>query len=126
LSRILKERGIRVRTDAPVTRVEPGRLIAADGGAIAFDEALWVTEASGAPWLADTGLPLDDRGFLVVDESLRSAGDEAVFAAGDVATMPAHPREKAGVYAVRAGPPLADNLRRALAGRRLRRAVPQH
>ena len=39
--------------------------------------------------------------------------------------MPAYPREKAGVYAVRAGPPLADNLRRALAGRALRRAVPQ-
>ena len=60
-----------------------------------------------------------------IDESLRSPADPAVFAAGDIATMPAHPRDKAGVYAVRAGPPLADNLRRALAGRRLRRAVPQ-
>ena len=64
-------------------------------------------------------------GLSLVDERLRSPADAAVFAAGDVATMPAHPREKAGVYAVRAGPPLADNLRRALAGKRLRRAVPQ-
>ena len=125
LARILEERGIRVLTDTPVAAVEPGRLIAANGGAVAFDEALWVTEASGAPWLADTGLPLDGRGFVLVDESLRSPADASVFAAGDVATMPAHPRDKAGVYAVRAGPPLADNLRRALAGRRLRRAVPQ-
>src|SRR5579862_1092580 len=123
--RIFRERGIRVLANDPIVRVEPGRLIAADGSAIPFDEALWVTEAAGAAWLGYTGLPLDQRGFVVIDETLRSPADGAVFAAGDVATMPAHPRDKAGVYAVRAGPPLADNLRRALAGRPLRRAVPQ-
>jgi selenide,water dikinase len=124
-TRLLAERGIRIVTQNPVVRVEPGELIGADGSAVPFDEALWVTEASGAPWLAATGLPLDERGFVVIDERLRSPVDSAVFAAGDIATMPAHPREKAGVYAVRAGPPLADNLRRALAGKSLRRAIPQ-
>jgi selenide,water dikinase len=122
---ILAERGIRVFTGNPVVRVEPGCLILADGAEIGFDEALWVTEAAGAPWLAETGLPLDERGFVVIDKTYRSPADGAVFAAGDIAAMPAHPREKAGVYAVRAGPPLAANLRRALAGRSLRRAVPQ-
>jgi selenide,water dikinase len=124
-TRLLAGRGIRIVTHNAVVRVEPGRLIAADGSAVPFDEALWVTEAAGAPWLAQTGLPLDERGFVVIDERLRSPVDSAVFAAGDIATMPAHPREKAGVYAVRAGPPLADNLRRALAGKSLRRAIPQ-
>jgi selenide,water dikinase len=118
-------RGIRAMTDCVVDRVEPGQLVLADGHAVEFDEALWVTEAAGAPWLADTGLPLDERGFVVIDETLRSPADDAVFAAGDIATMAGHPRPKAGVYAVRAGPPLADNLRRALAGRPLRRAIPQ-
>src|SRR5207253_3627226 len=96
-ARILAERGIRVVAGNPIVRVEPGRLIAADGVAIDFDEALWVTEAAGAPWLADTGLPLDQRGFVIIDETYRSIADAAVFAAGDIATMPAHPREKAGV-----------------------------
>jgi len=122
---IFRERGMRAVANNPIARVEPGRLIAQDGSVIEFDEALWVTEAAGAPWLANTGLPLDERGFVIIDETYRSPADTAVFAAGDIATMPAHPREKAGVYAVRAGPPLADNLRRALAGHRLRRAVPQ-
>src|SRR5689334_21259273 len=122
---IFRERGMRAIANNPIVRVEPGRLIAQDGSVIEFDEALWVTEAAGAPWLAETGLPLEERGFVIVDETYRSPADTAVFAAGDIATMPAHPREKAGVYAVRAGPPLADNLRRALAGRPLRRAVPQ-
>ena len=122
---IFRERGMRLVAQNPIVRVEPGRLIAGDGTKIEFDEALWVTEAAGAPWLAETGLPLDERGFVIIDETYSSPADRAVFAAGDIATMPAHPREKAGVYAVRAGPPLAENLRRALGGRRLRRAVPQ-
>src|SRR6202030_3978375 len=118
-ARILAERGIRTVTNNPIVRVEPGRLIAANGAEIGFDEALWVTEAAGAPWLAETGLPLDERGFVVIDERVRSPADPAIFAAGDIARLPPHPREKAGVYAVRQGPPLARNLRRALAGRKL-------
>jgi len=123
--RILSERGIVALTDTVITCVEPGVLVCADGRRIEFDEALWVTEAGAAPWLQETGLPLTADGFIAVDNRLRSTGDPSVFAAGDVATMSAHAREKAGVYAVRQGPPLAANLRRALGGKPLRRAVPQ-
>ena len=123
--RLFAERGIAVATRAAVVRVEPGALCCADGRQIAFDEALWVTEAGAAPWLAETGLTLTADGFVAIEETLRSPADPRIFAAGDVATMLAHPREKAGVYAVRQGPPLAANLRRALAGQKLRRAMPQ-
>jgi selenide,water dikinase len=122
---LFAERGIAVVAGHAVLRVEPGRLVCANGRRIAFDEALWVTEAGAASWLAETGLPLTTAGFVAIDETLRSLGDPHIFAAGDVATMPGHPREKAGVYAVRQGPPLAVNLRRALAGAKLRRAIPQ-
>ena len=123
--RILAKRRVAVLTDSAIVRVEPGALIGADGSRIAFDEALWVTEAGAAPWLAETGLPLTADGFIAIDKTLRSTGDPSIFATGDVATMIAHPREKAGVYAVRQGPPLTANLRRVLAGRRPRHAVPQ-
>jgi selenide,water dikinase len=123
--RLLAARGIALVSGNAVVRVEPHRLVCADGRRIAFDEALWVTAAGAAPWLADSGLPLDPNGFIVVDETLRSPGDPRVFAAGDIAAMRGHPRAKAGVFAVRAGPPLAANLRRALTGRPLMRAVPQ-
>src|SRR5271163_1816934 len=123
--RILAEHRVDVLTDSKIVRVEPGALICKDGRRITFDEALWVTEAGAAPWLAETGLPLTADGFIAIDDTLRSTGDPSIFATGDVATMIAHPREKAGVYAVRQGPPLAANLRRALAGKQVRRAVPQ-
>jgi selenide,water dikinase len=123
--RILAGRGIALAAGSAVARVEPGALVCADGNRIAFDEALWATAAGAAPWLSGTGLPLDPGGFIIVDEALRSPADPRVFAAGDIAAIAGHPREKAGVYAVRAGPSLAANLRRALADRPLRRAVPQ-
>jgi selenide, water dikinase len=123
--RLFAEKGIRVAIGDAVIRVEAGRLHLASGAAIEFDETLWVTEAAAAPWLAETGLKLDANGFVEVDQYLRSSSDELVFAAGDVAAMQDHPREKSGVYAVRAGPKLAANLRRALSGKPLKRAVPQ-
>jgi selenide,water dikinase len=58
----------------------------------------------------------DDAGFVRINECLQSDGGPAnVFAVGDVASSSAHPRPKAGVFAVRQGAPLADNLRRCAA-----------
>ena len=73
--RLFAERGIRVVADNPVAagRARPPDR-APTAAAIAFDEALWVTEAAGAPWLADTGLPLDKRGFVVIEEIAAFAG----------------------------------------------------
>jgi selenide, water dikinase len=122
---ILAARGIAVVTGAPVTAVEAGRLILEGYGPIAADEILWTTQAAPARWLAKAGLPLDARGFLRVDTTLRVAGHDDVFAAGDTIAFSGRELPKSGVYAVRAGPALAENIRRTLTGRSLRRFRPQ-
>jgi len=114
---IFGKRGVRLIENAATTRIERNTVHLEGGERLEADDIFIVTEASAAKWLAATGLPLDDRGFLAVEPTLASSGDPLVFAAGDCASVAAHPRPKAGVFAVRQGPPLAENLRRVLLGR---------
>lgn len=84
------------------------------------DLVIWTGGAAALPWLRESGLAVDERGFVLVDERLRSVSHPEVFAAGDCATLrdAAHP--KSGVFAVRHAPVLAANLAGAE-----RRYVPQ-
>ena len=125
-NRVMQERGIQVHTDHKVVAVEDGTVRCENGNVVELDEILWVTPAGAAPWLGEeTKLLLDEDGFILVDDTLESLSHPDIFAAGDIATVPKHPRPKAGVFAVRQGPPLARNLKRALTGRRLKPFRPQ-
>jgi selenide,water dikinase len=77
---------------------------------------LWAVGAGAPEIFRDSGLATDSRGFLAIDDNLQSTSHKGIFAAGDCATHLRNPRPKAGVFAVRAGPVLAANLRSALAG----------
>lgn len=123
--RVLAERSVRVHEGTPVVEVGSGWLRCEDGSKFLLDEILWVTQAGAAPWLRESGLAVDARGFVQVADTLESLSHRGVFAAGDVAAVVNHPREKAGVFAVRQGQPLAENLRRALRGEPLRPFLPQ-
>ena len=124
-ARVLSERRVQAHCDAEVRTVGAKSLTTAAGATFDADEIMWVTRAGGAAWLAETGLALDVDGFLQVEDTLQSVSDPEVFAAGDIAAMVNHPLEKAGVFAVRMGPPLTENLRRAVEGRALRAYHPQ-
>ena len=123
--RVLTERGVSLHLGSEVKQVEANRLLCANGQVVEADEIMWVTQAGGAPWLKGTGLALDANGFLVVNDSLQSISDPLVFAAGDIAAMQNYPLPKAGVFAVRQGKPLADNLRLSVQAKPLKTYHPQ-
>jgi selenide,water dikinase len=122
---VLAERGVVVHVNAAVNQVRACSLQTASGETLDADEIIWVTRAGGAPWLKQTGLALDDEGFIQVNDNLQTLTDPNIFAAGDIASMVNYKLEKAGVFAVRQGPPLTENLRRAVEGTALQAYRPQ-
>ncbi|MDB5764845.1 MAG: hypothetical protein JWQ21_3840 [Herminiimonas sp.] len=126
MARHLADAGVALRIDTAVARVEAGKLHFADGSAAAFDAVVWATGAAPQPWIAASGLACVDHGFVSINRHLQSASHPHVFAAGDIATDPQYRWPKAGVFAVRQGPVLADNLLRYASGRSLSGYRPQN
>jgi selenide,water dikinase len=124
-ARILRERGVQVHLNHRVVEVKAGRLVCSPGDTVECDVTLWVTTASAPEWIGASGLRTDEEGFLALNDCLQSVSHPFVFGAGDVVAVLNHPRPKSGVFAVRQGAPLAENLRRALAGRPMRPFAPQ-
>ncbi|MFW6359975.1 MAG: selenide, water dikinase SelD [Chroococcales cyanobacterium] len=125
LDQIVRSRGIQVHLQETVSEVLPHQVICESGLTVECDTVFWVTQASAPSWLQASGLKTDAKGFIAINDKLQSVSHPSIFAAGDVATMIEHPRPKAGVFAVRQGKPLVENLRRIIEGKALKPYIPQ-
>ncbi|TYB80482.1 selenide, water dikinase SelD [Maritimibacter fusiformis] len=125
LADAMERLGVTLHTSATVTRIEADRVLLASGAPVRSHFTVGAAGAFAHGWLADSPLPTTPDGFLPVDETLRVAGHDSLFAVGDCAHMPHAPRPKAGVFAVRAGPVLYRNLAASLSGGALRAFRPQ-
>jgi selenide, water dikinase len=124
MERHLREQGVEVLAGAEIAEVAADHLRLADGRCVPAALTVGAAGSRPQPWLAETGLHLTD-GYLTVGPALASTSHPNVFAVGDCAHLSHAPRPKAGVFAVRAAPILAHNLRAALAGSAARRYRPQ-
>lgn len=125
LEALLAARGIEVYAGRRVAACHAGGLVLNTGEELDSDFNLAATGTRAPPWPATAGLAVDGGRFIRVNAFLQSVSHPAIFAAGDIAAMDGQPRPRSGVYAVRAGPPLAENLQYALDGQPLRRFTPQ-
>ncbi len=126
IDRLATARGIEILCRQRVVWAEAGYVGLADGRRLPCEALVWVTGAVSHPIFTESGLATDDRGFLRVRSTLQAQGHDDLFACGDCATLIDYPATpKAGVYAVRQGPLITDNLRAALAGQPLRPYRPQ-
>ncbi len=75
---------------------------------------IWATGAEGPTLLRGSGLPVDDLGFVRVDQHLAVVEVERLFAVGDCASLEHDAAPKAGFHAIQQGKVLADNLAAAV------------
>ena len=113
--RALQDRRITVLQET-CTSIGPGHVLLSNGARVACDAPVLAIGSSAPAWLGGSGLALDSNGFISTGPTLQSSSHAEVFAVGDVASRSDVAIPKSGVHAVRAGPPLAHNLRALLAG----------
>ncbi|MBJ6138540.1 FAD-dependent oxidoreductase [Marinobacter litoralis] len=88
-------------------------LVLTDGAILRPDLVMAATGSEAFSFLATSGLAVDARGFVLVNEHQQSRSHPEVFAAGDVCSRSDQSLSRSGVHAVRAAPVLAENLRAA-------------
>ena len=125
VKKLLLQRKVKCLLGQRVTKAQPRQLILDNGSTVDVDEVVWTIHAGSPEWPKLAGLACDNKGFISVNHFLQSSSHSQVFAAGDIAHFADKPLPKSGVYAVRAGKILAQNLHRAINNKPLKRYRPQ-
>lgn len=121
----LNRRGVRLHTGQRVKKLNADSIELTNCDHVDADVIIWATSAAAPALLEKLDLPKDDRGFLSTRKTLQVIDHDRIFAVGDTGTISEEPTVKAGVFAVRQGPILWDNLRRSIWKRPLVDYVPQ-
>jgi len=110
---------VRFLTGTRVTKLTPVRVHLDAGKPLRSDLTIWTGGVKAPPLLHASGLADRPGQWAPVTQALRSKRHRNVFIIGDSAGLP-QPLGKQAYYALQMGVCAAENVERALAGRRLR------
>src|SRR5262245_9916460 len=114
--RELTRRGVDIRVSTTLESVDAEAAVLSDGTRLETHTLVWTAGVKAHPLLGGLGLPLDDRGRIVVGPTLRVEGRGNIWALGDGArvpneTTPGVPDPPTCQHALRQARRLARNLR---------------
>jgi NADH dehydrogenase len=124
--RELRGRGIEIRTETTLDELTATSAKLSDGEVVPARTCVWTAGVRPHPVVEQLGLPLNDRGRIDVDETLRVRGRPNVWAIGDAAAVP-DPAKKDGAttpptaqHAIRQGRRVARNVAATLGNGKVR------
>jgi NADH dehydrogenase len=112
----LTRRGVEIKVNTRLEKLDRHAAALSDGEQILTSTLVWTAGSRPSPNVGDFGLPLDERGRVRVDQTLRVEGYEDVWALGDCARVPnaatpGQPDPPTSQHALRQARRLARNLR---------------
>jgi NADH dehydrogenase len=87
-ARELARRGVEIHVVTTLESVDEREAVLSNGLRIPTRTLVWTAGVKAHPLLGELGMPLDERGRVVVDEHLRVRGRENVWSLGDGAAVP--------------------------------------
>ena len=87
-TRQLIRRGIEVHTDTRLESAADGHIVLSNGVEVDAETLVWSAGVTPSALGATFGLPVDERGAIIVGPTLRVDGREDIFALGDGARVP--------------------------------------
>jgi NADH:ubiquinone reductase (H+-translocating) len=115
--RELIKRGVDVRLDTKIERVDARSVRLSDGSTLTSDMTIWAAGITGPEWIGKLGLPIGPGGRLLTGPDLRVNGQERIFAAGDIGIIEGQPLPQLAQPAIQQGRHVAEQVRRIEAGR---------
>jgi NADH dehydrogenase len=115
-ARQLASRGVDIRVSTTLESLDAESAVLSDGTRLPTHTVVWTAGVRAHPLLGEFGLPLDEKGRVVVGPTLQVEGRENVWALGDGARVPNeatpdHPDPPTCQHALRQARRLAKNLR---------------
>lgn len=111
--KVLLEKGILLLNEK-VTAFDHHILRLQSGINLQASKIIWAAGAAPHPEWKDFGISLSPKGFIPITQTLQNPEYSNIFAVGDSADWVKNPIPKAGVYSVRMGPVLLNNIKRML------------
>jgi NADH:quinone reductase (non-electrogenic) len=87
-AKLLARRGVDIRVSTRLERAEPHAVRLSDGERILTSTLVWTAGVRAHPLLPTLGLPVEERGRVPVDATLRVPDLDHVWALGDCAAVP--------------------------------------
>ncbi|MHB8138105.1 MAG: NAD(P)/FAD-dependent oxidoreductase [Smithellaceae bacterium] len=118
-------RNIHIYERVSVANLSDKEALLPNGDALPFDYAINASGIRPTQVFHHSGLPVSDDGGLLVNEYLQCVSHPRIFGGGDCISFTQKPLDRVGVYAVRQGPVLYQNIIAALSCGKLHTFRPQ-